>query len=101
MIYELKDELMMIHKNKIITYMIIKNVNELYILKPFWEDRTLKINKIQIARELDVDRRTMDKYINGYKKPETRNCHDCITPCYDIISELLLQKSIMAVSCRQ
>lgn len=66
----------------------------------------MKINKSQIARELEVDRRTVDKYINGYTKPETRNCDDCITPfmtllqsCYQIKSAgILLQKSIMAVS---
>ncbi len=26
----------------------------------------MKINKSQIARELEVDRRTVDKYINGF-----------------------------------
>jgi len=53
----------------------------------------LKINKSQIARELEVDRRTVDKYINGYTKPETRNCDDCITPFYDTIAELLSDKN--------
>lgn len=71
----------------------IKSVNDLYKLKPFWEDGTLKINKSQIARELEVDRRTVDKYINGYTKPKTRNCDDCITPFYDTIAELLSDKS--------
>ncbi len=83
----------MILKNQIITDIKIKNVNDLYKLKPFWEDGTLKINKSQIARELEVDRRTVDKYINGYTKPKTRNCDDCITPFYDIIAELLSDKS--------
>lgn len=89
MIYELKEELIMIIKNQIITDIIINNVNDLYKLKPFLEDGTLKINKSQIARELEVDRRTVDKYLNGYTKPKTRNCDDCITPFYDVISELL------------
>ncbi len=79
----------MIRKNQIITDIIINNVNDLYKLKPFLEDGTLKINKSQIARELEVDRRTIDKYINGYSKSETRNCNDCITPFYDVIEELL------------
>lgn len=70
-----------------------KSVNDLYKLKPFLEDGTLKINKSQIARELEVDRRTVDKYINGYTKPETRNCDDCITPFYDTIAELLSDKN--------
>ena len=57
------------------------------------EDGTLKINKSQIARELEVDRRTVDKYINGYTKPETRNCDDYITPYYDRIAELLSDRN--------
>ena len=88
-----KEELIMILKNRIITNIKIESVNDLYKLKPFLEDGTLKINKSQIARELEVDRRTVDKYINGYTKPETRNCNDCITPFYDIIAELLSDRN--------
>lgn len=89
MIDELREELIMILKNQIITDIIINDVNDLYKLKPFLEDGTLKINKSQIARELEVDRLTIDKYINGYTKPKTRNCNNCITPFYYIIAELL------------
>ena len=88
-----KEDLIMILKNQIITNIIIENVNDLYKLKPFLEDGTLRINKSQIARELEVDRRTVDKYINGYTKPKTRNCDDCITPFYDTITELLSDKN--------
>ena len=88
-----KEELIMILKHQIITDIRIESVNDLYKLKPFLEDGTLKINKSQIARELEVDRRTVDKYINGYTKPETRNCDDCITPFYDTITELLSDKN--------
>ena len=88
-----KEELIMILKNQIITNIKIESVNDLYKLKPFLEDGTLKINKSQIARELEVDRRTVNKYINGYTKPETRNCNDCITPFYDIIAELLSDRN--------
>ena len=84
-----KEELIMILNNQIITNVKIQIVNDLYKLKPFMEDGTLKINKSQIARELGVDRRTVDKYINGYTKPKTRSSQDCITPYYDIIAELL------------
>lgn len=93
MIYELKEELIMILKNIIITDIEINTVNDLYKLKPFLEDGKLKINKSQIARELEVDRRTVDKYINGYTKPSSRDCNDCITPFYGIIAELLSDKS--------
>lgn len=83
----------MMWKNPIITDLEIHSVNDLYKLKPFFEDSTLKIHKSQIARELDVDRRTVDKYINGYQKPETRNSIDCIAPYYDIIQELLSDRN--------
>lgn len=79
----------MIINSNIITDLRIESINDLYKLKPFMEDATLKINKSQIARELDVDRRTVDKYLNGFKKSKTRICENCITPYYDIISELL------------
>ena len=83
----------MILNNQIITDIKIENVNDLYKLKPFLEDGTLKINKSQIARELEVDRRTVDKYIKGYTKSVTRNCNDCITPFYDVIAELLSDRN--------
>ena len=49
----------MILKHHIITDIRIKSVNDLYKLKPFFEDGTLKINKSQIARELEVDRQLL------------------------------------------
>ncbi|QNU66271.1 hypothetical protein EHE19_015505 [Ruminiclostridium herbifermentans] len=49
----------MIIKSSIITDLNIQTVKDLYKLKPFMEDATLKVNKSQIARELDVDRRTV------------------------------------------
>ena len=79
----------MILKHQIITNLEIQSVKDLYKLKPFLEDSTLKINKSQIARELNVDRRTVDKYIHGYQKPTTRKSSNCITPFYDVIAELL------------
>ena len=83
----------MILKNHIITDLEIHSVEDLYKLKPFLEDSTLKINKSQIARELEVDRRTVDKYINGYQKPTTRKSRDCIAAHYDIIEELLSDRN--------
>lgn len=83
----------MIFKNQIITDLEIHSVKDLYKLKPFLEDSTLKINKRQIARELEVDRCTVDKYINGYQKPTTRKSRDCIAAHYDIIEELLSDRN--------
>lgn len=75
----------MIINSSIVTDLNINSINDLYKLKPFLEDSTLKINKSQIARELAIDRRTVDKYIKGFKKSKTRKCDNCITPFYDII----------------
>ena len=83
----------MILKNHIITDISINQLDDLHKLKPFWEDGTLKINKSQIARELKVDRRTVDKYIKGYKKSCHRHRDNCITPYYDIIDELLSDRN--------
>lgn len=41
-------------------------------LKVLVEELKLKINKSQIARELGVDRRLIDKYMNGYTKPKKK-----------------------------
>lgn len=55
----------------------------------FLEDAALEINKSQVARELNVDRRTVGKYLNGFKKSKKRKCNNCISPFYQIIKELL------------
>ena len=79
----------MILNSNIITDIKIESVHDLYKLKPFMEEGTLKINKSQIARELEVDRRTVDKYIKGFEKGKNRKCNNCITPYYDTIANLL------------
>lgn len=79
----------MIYLQKINTDIRIKSLEDLVKLKPFLEDGTLKINKSQIARELGKDRRTVDKYLNGYEKPTTRDRDSDIDAYYEIIKELL------------
>lgn len=37
-----------------------------------FKEENVKINKSKIARNLNVDRRTVTKYLNGYSKPTTR-----------------------------
>lgn len=83
----------MLIKNNIITDLEIRTVEDLYKLKPFMEDSTLKVNKSQIARELEVDRRTVDKYINGFKKSKTRASINCVSEYYSTIEELLSNRN--------
>lgn len=79
----------MIYTQKIHTDLQINTLEDLAKLKLFLEDGTLKVNKSQIARELGKDRRTVDKYLKGYKKPTTRHKGSPIDDYYDIIRELL------------
>lgn len=79
----------MIYTQKIHTDLQINTLEDLAKLKPFLEDGTLKVNKSQIARELGKDRRTVDKYLKGYKKTTTRHKGSPIDDYYDIIKELL------------
>ena len=79
----------MIIKTSIISDLEINRLEDLRKLKPIMEVTKLKVNKSQIARELGVDRRTVDKYINGFEKSKHRESANCITPYKDIITELL------------
>lgn len=79
----------MIIQTNITTDLTIYSLNDLTKLKPFLEDSTLKINKSQIARELNVDRRTVDKYLHGFEKSHTRKKKSVIDDFHSIIEELL------------
>ena len=72
----------------------INKLEDLHKLKPIMEGNNLKINKSQIARELGVDPRTVDKYLNGYIKPTSRNRKSKIEAFEPIIKELLSKDSI-------
>ena len=89
----------MIIKNEIITDLKIRSVKDLYKLKPFMEGTSLKINKSQIARELNVDRCTVDKYINGYEKQAQLDLKESIPFILDtgeiVEVNLIILKNIM------
>lgn len=72
----------------------ITSLSDLKKLKPFIEEGVLKINKSQLARELNVDRRTIDKYLKGYEKPSTREKKSSLDDYYDIIKELLSEECV-------
>jgi len=57
------------------------------------ESLNMKINKSQLARDLNVDRRTIDKYLNGYQPNPERKRKSKIDRYYDVIKLLLSNES--------
>ena len=62
----------MIITNNIILNLKINSAEDLYKLKPLEENSSINMNKNQITIELSVDRRTVDKYLNGFPKNKKR-----------------------------
>lgn len=83
----------MIIKTAITTELKINGLEDLYKLRAFMEAANLKINVSQIARELGADRRTVNKYLNGFKKSRHRVSENCLTPYMDTIRELLSEEN--------
>lgn len=67
-------------------------IKSLLELKVLIEELKLKVNKSQIARELGVDRRLIDKYMNGYTKPEKRKRKSKLDDFYHIVYDLLINQ---------
>ena len=67
----------------------IEKPEDLPKLREFMEENSLKINKSEIARQLNMDRRTVSKYLNGYEKNRTRNKPSKLDEYYGIIKGLL------------
>lgn len=78
----------MIINYKINNNIEINTVNDLFKLNPLIENG-LKINKSDIARKLNIDRRTVDKYINGFVKSKTKKKKAKSDEFYDLIKALL------------
>ena len=83
----------MIITSPITTNLQITKLEDLHKLKAFMETImetiNLKINKSQIARELGVDRRTVSKYVSGFRKSKHRTVQNCLSPYIALIRELL------------
>lgn len=69
--------------------MNIEKLTDLPKLKAFMEQNNIKLNKSEIARQLGINRRTVDKYLEGYEKPEHRNKPSRVDAYYDLIHDLL------------
>lgn len=73
---------------------VLEKLTDLSYFKRFMEANNMKINKSAIARELDVDRRTVTKYLDGFTKRESRSRISQFDEYYDVIAELLSETNI-------
>ena len=67
----------------------IDKLTDLPKMRIFMENNNLKLNKSEIARQLNVDRRTVDKYLNGFDKSKHRSKPSKLDSYKEIIQELL------------
>ena len=58
-------------------------------LKEFMDTNKLKVNLSEVGRQMDMDYRTVKKYLNGYEKPKTRDRPHPLDKYYEVIRELL------------
>ncbi|WP_026585287.1 IS21 family transposase [Bacillus sp. J33] len=72
----------------------IKSLADLPKFKILMESLKMKINKSKLARNMGVDRRTVDKYLQGYMPKNTRNRSSKIDEHYETIKMLLSDESI-------
>ena len=71
----------------------IGSLTDLPKLKLLMENLKMKINKSELARKFQVDRRTITKYLDGYRQNDTRKKTSKIDAYYDIIKKLLSEES--------
>ena len=67
----------------------IDELTDLPKLKAFMEHNNIKLNKSELARQLGIDRRTVDKYLEGYEKPDHRDKPSKLDAYHDKIHDLL------------
>ena len=71
------------------TDLTISSLTDLPKLKLLMESLNMKINKSELARKFKVDRRTIDKYLEGYRPNTKRKRASKIDKYYDTIKHLL------------
>lgn len=71
----------------------INSLSDLPKLKVLMESLKMKINKSRLARDMGVDRRTIDKYLNGFERKNNRQGTSKIDDYYEIIALLLSKES--------
>lgn len=83
------------------TYFEIESLEDLSTLNTFYEVNHLKPNFCRLSRELEYDRRTIKKYLEGYKKPVTRTKASKIDVFHDKIGELLSDDNVQIFEYKQ
>ncbi|AZB44409.1 IS21 family transposase [Bacillus sp. FJAT-42376] len=71
----------------------ITSLRDLPKFKQLMEHLKMKINKSKLAEELGVDRRTVDKYLNGFIPKRKREKASKIDKFYQVIAALLSEDS--------
>ncbi|WP_141432607.1 IS21 family transposase [Bacillus sp. 03113] len=71
----------------------INSLTDLPKLKTLMENLKMRINKSQLARDFQVDRRTIEKYLNGFTPKKTKNKSSKLDEYYGVISLLLSKES--------
>lgn len=71
----------------------VNSLSDLPKLKMLMESLKMKINKSKLARDMGVDRRTIDKYLKGYEPESNRKRTSKIDDYYEIIALLLSEES--------
>ncbi|MGL4523294.1 MAG: IS21 family transposase [Bacilli bacterium] len=71
----------------------INKLEDLKGLKILMENSKMKINASQIARELGCDRRTVQRYFDGYTPKKERSKKSKIDEHYETIKELLSEEN--------
>ena len=79
----------MLYKSNVPVTIEINTVQDLSKLGAFMKHNNLKVNKSEIARALNINRRTVTKYLNGFQKCTHRNKPSRLDEYTDVISELL------------
>lgn len=80
-------------KMNIQTELEIRSLVDLPKIKSLMENLNMKINKSQLAREMGADRRTVNKYLEGFTRKTTRDKGSKIDEYYEVIATLLSTES--------
>src|SRR5699024_12645742 len=71
----------------------INGLEDLPKLNLLMESSNMEINKSQLARDINVDRRTIDKYLKGYESSHSRKRKSKNDDYYEVIKLLMSDKT--------